>query len=143
MIIHFICTGNIYRSRMAEAYCVSKGIPGLSVLSSGIRTALNGLVPIAPYAADTLRGHGLERFVSASWQQTTAALVRKSDILVFMEDEHYRFCLDWIDSSTQTVQIWNIPDIGSGVGLAQIRTVAERTFAIIKQQTDLLLAELA
>jgi hypothetical protein len=60
-----------------------------------------------------------------------------------MEDEHYRFCLDWVDSSTQTVQIWDIPDIGSGVGLAQIRTAAERTFAIIKQQTDLLVARLA
>jgi len=139
MILHFICTGNIYRSRMAEAYCVSKGVPGLSVLSSGIQTALNGLLPIAPYASETLRGHGLERFASASWQQTTAALVRKSDILVFMEDEHYRFCLDWIDSKTQMVQTWDVPDIGSGVGPAQIRTAAERTFAIIKQRTDSLL----
>jgi len=26
MIIHFVCTGNIYRSRLAEAYCKSKGV---------------------------------------------------------------------------------------------------------------------
>ena len=143
MILHFICTGNIYRSRMAEAYCISKGVPGLSVLSSGTQTALNGLVSIAPYAEETLRGHGLECFASACWRQTTAALVRHSDILVFMESEHYHYCIDWVDSSMQTVEIWNIPDIGSGVGPAQIGTVAERTFAVIVHQTDLLLASIA
>jgi hypothetical protein len=31
MTIHFICTGNIYRSRLAEMYCASKGVPGLFV----------------------------------------------------------------------------------------------------------------
>jgi protein-tyrosine-phosphatase len=25
MTLHFICTGNIYRSRLAEAYCASRG----------------------------------------------------------------------------------------------------------------------
>lgn len=47
MVIHFICTGNIYRSRMAEASCVSRGVPGVSVLSSGTQTVLNGGVSIA------------------------------------------------------------------------------------------------
>ena len=40
MTIHFICTGNIYRSRLAEAYCASKRVAGLCVLSSGIGTKL-------------------------------------------------------------------------------------------------------
>jgi protein-tyrosine-phosphatase len=143
MILHFICTGNTYRSRMAEAYGASRRVPGLSVLSSGIQAGLSGLVPISQYAAETLRGYGLEGFASASWQQTTAALVRKSDVLVFMEDEHYRFCRDWVDPSMQMVQIWDIPDIGPGLGPVEIRTKAERTFAMIQHKTDLLLARFA
>jgi len=90
MTIHFICTGNIYRSRLAEAYCASKGTPGVRVLSSGIGATLHRGIPIAPYAERMLREHGLERFAAPSWQQTTAALVRASDVLVFMEREHYR-----------------------------------------------------
>lgn len=142
MVIHFICTGNIYRSRMAEAYCVSRCVPGVSVLSSGTQTVLNGGVSIARYAAETLRAHGLEHFASASWKQTTPALVRQSDILVFMEDEHHRFCLDWIDPRRQRVQIWGVHDIGSGAKPAEFRAAAERTFATLKAHTDLLLAGL-
>jgi protein-tyrosine-phosphatase len=105
MTIHFNCTGNIYRIRLAEAYCASKGVPGFNVMSSGIKTTLNGGVTIALYAANILRAYSLERFAAPSWQQTTAALVRASDVLVFMEREHYHFCKDWIDSSRQTVEV--------------------------------------
>jgi protein-tyrosine-phosphatase len=143
MIIHFICTGNIYRSRLAEAYCKSKGVQGLGVMSSGIQTASNGGVPIASYAADVLRAYGLERFAAPSWQQTTAALVRASDVLVFMEREHYYFCKDWVDSSRQRFEIWDISDVGSEVGAAEIMTKVERTFATIRMQTDSLLAKFA
>ena len=143
MIIHFICTGNIYRSRLAEAYCKSKGVSGLDVMSSGIQTILNGGVSIARYAADVLRAYGLERFAAPSWQQTTAALVRASDVLVFMEREHYHFCKDWVDSSRQRFEIWDIPDVGSEVGAAEIMTKVERTFATIRRQTDSLLAKFA
>jgi protein-tyrosine-phosphatase len=116
MIIHLISTGNIYRSRLAEAHCKSKGVSGLDVMSSGIQTILNGGLPIASYAADVLRAHGLERFAAPSWPQTTPALIRASDVLVFMEREHYHFCNDWVDSSRQRFEIWDIPDVGSEVG---------------------------
>ena len=143
MTIHFICTGNIYRSRLAEAYCKSKGVSGLDVMSSGIQTTLNGGIPIASYAADVLRAYGLERFAAPSWQQTTAALGRASDVLVFMEREHYHFCKDWVDSSRQKFEIWDIPDVGSRVSAGEIRKEVERTFAVIREQTDSLLIKLA
>jgi protein-tyrosine-phosphatase len=142
MITHFICTGNIYRSRVAEAYCRSKGVSGLDVMSSGIQTTLNGGLPIASYAAGALRAYGLERFAAPSWQQTTAALVRASDVLVFMEREHYQYCKDWVDSSRQKFEIWDIPDVGSEVGATEIMTKVERTFATIRRQTDSLLTRL-
>jgi protein-tyrosine-phosphatase len=139
--IHFICTGNIYRSRLAEAYCASKGITGLRAASSGIGTALNGGVPIAPYAARVLSERGLERFAAPSWQQTSAAHVRASDVLVFMEREHQRFCEAWIDAGRQTVEIWDIPDVGP-VEASQIMSKVERTFEMIRERTDMLLSAL-
>ena len=134
MTIHFICTGNIYRSRLAEAYCASKGVVGLYVSSSGVGTKLNRGVAIASYAARVLSERGIE-------QQTTAALVRASDVLVFMEREHYTFCKDWLDAVRQTVEIWNIPDVGP-VDAPQIMTKVEQTFEMIKQRTDTLLTTL-
>ena len=141
MTIHFICTGNIYRSRLAEAYCASKGVPGLRVLSSGIGTKLNRGVPIASHAARVLSERCIERFAAPSWQQTTSALVRASDVLVFMEREHYTFCKDWIDPARQTVEIWEIPDVGP-LDAAQIMTKVEQTFEMIALRTDMLLTTL-
>jgi protein-tyrosine-phosphatase len=141
MTIHFICTGNIYRSRLAEAYCASKGLPGLRVASSGIGTALNGGVPIAPYAARVLNERGLECFAAPSWQQTTATLVQTSDVLVFMEREHQRFCEDWIEPIRQRVEVWDIQDVGP-VDAAEIMNKVERTFEMIRQRTEMLLTAL-
>jgi protein-tyrosine-phosphatase len=142
MTLHFICTGNIYRSRLAEAYSASKGVPGLHVLSSGSGTRLNGGIPIAPYLAGILRAYGVERFAAPSWQQTTMTLVQASDVLVFMEREHYRFCKDWVDSIRQRFNIWDIPDVGSSGATAENSTEVERTFEIIRRKTDRLLTEL-
>ena len=138
MTVHFICTGNIYRSRLAEAYCASKGVPGLCVLSSGIGTKLNRGIPIASYAARALRERGLEHFAAPSWQQTTATLVRASDVLVFMERAQYRFCKDWLDPVRQTVETWDIPDVGQ-VDAARIMTEVAQTFEMIARRTDMLL----
>jgi protein-tyrosine-phosphatase len=140
MTIHFICTGNIYRSRLAEAYCASKAVPGICVSSSGIGTKLNRGIAIASYAARVLSKRGLERLAAPSWQQTRATLVRASDV-VFMEREHYSFCKEWIDPIRQTVEIWDIPDVRQ-VDAAQIMTEVEQTFEMIGQQTDMLLTAL-
>ena len=109
--------------------------------SSGIGTKLNRGSPIAPYAVRVLSERGIERFAAPSWQQTTAALLRASDILVFMEREHYNFCKDWLDPVRQKVEIWDIPDVGP-VDAAQIMAEVEQTFEMIEQRTDMLLTAL-
>ena len=141
MTVHFICTGNIYRSRLAEAYCASRAVPGLRTFSSGIGTGLNGDVTIAPYAARILRAQGLERFAAPSWQQTTAALVQASDFLVFMEREHYCFCEGWLDPVRHKFEIWDIPDVGQ-MDAARIMNKVEQTFEAIRRRTDNLLTAL-
>ena len=141
MTIHFICTGNLYRSRLAEAYCASRKRQELIISSSGIRATLNSGMLIAPHASRLLKERGLESFAAVSWQQTTAALVRASDVLVFMQDEHFHFCEEWIDPMRQRVEIWGIQDVQQ-VDARGIRNEVEHTFENIRQRTDLLLAAL-
>jgi protein-tyrosine-phosphatase len=141
MRIHFICTGNIYRSRLAEAYCAFRCGPGTHVSSSGIGAGLNGDAPISPYAADLLKQFGLDSFAAARWQRTTADLVRTSDVIVFMESEHRRFCEDWIEPARQRIEVWGVEDIGP-IAVAEIADKVQRTFGVIRQQTDRLLAAL-
>jgi protein-tyrosine-phosphatase len=92
MRIRFVCTGNIYRSRLAEAYCKSLRIPELQVSSSGMGAGLNDDAAISPYAAEVLARYELDSHAAARGQRRTAELVRWSDVLVFMEPEHQRFC---------------------------------------------------
>lgn len=139
--IHFICTGNIYRSRLAEAYCASRRIPGIHVSSSGIAAGATGHAAISPYAADVLAQHGLGSYAAQRWQRTTQALVQASDVIVFMESEHRQFCADWIEPERQRIEVWQIEDVGP-IDATQIPAKAQRTFAIIRQQTDALLTTL-
>jgi protein-tyrosine-phosphatase len=141
MTIHFVCTGNVYRSRLAEAYCASRCAPGIRIFSSGIAAGSGGDAPISPYAADVLARFGLDSYAAPGWQRTTAALVQSSDVLVFMESEHLRFCEDWIEPARQRIEVWEIEDVGP-VDVAEIANKVQRTFGIIRQRTDALLAAL-
>lgn len=141
MRIHFVCTGNIYRSRLAEAYFASRCKPGIHVVSSGIAAGRDGDAPISPYAAEILAKYALTSYAAAYWQRTTHALVRTSDVLIFMEAEHHRFCRDWIEPERQRIEVWGIEDVGP-IKPAEIAKKVERTFEVIRQRTDALLATL-
>jgi protein-tyrosine-phosphatase len=141
MRIHFVCTGNIYRSRLAEAYCASRCGTEIEVSSSGIAAGMNGDTPIASWAADILGRHGLTSFAAAHWQRTTEGIVRASDVLVFMEAEHRRFCEDWIEPARQRIEVWGVEDIGP-IEPTEIAGKVERTFAAICGHTGILLANL-
>lgn len=139
--IHFVCTGNVYRSRLAEAYCASMSVSGIRVISSGIAAGRYDDGPISPYAAEALARRGLLHYAAPHWQRTTADLVRSSDVVVFMESEHHRFCVDWIEPGRQRIEVWGVKDI-DGLEAVEIPNEVERTFAIIRQHTDALIASL-
>lgn len=140
MRIHFVCSGNIYRSRLAEAYCNSRCVPGLEISSSGIVAGLNQLVPISPYAADVLARYGLLSHAAAHWQRTSRGLVQESDVLVCMEPIHRRFCAKWIEGR-QRIEVWDIEDVGP-ISPLEIPAKVERTFAMIRERADSLLRDL-
>ena len=110
MKIHFVCSGNTFRSRLAETYLNSKKLPGVEVSSSGTNAekSLNG--PISWYAARIIKNEGLVNFMSHDWKKTTKELIRGNDLVIFMTKYHYDFSKSFL-SPDQKYEIWDIEDI--------------------------------
>ena len=89
----------------------------------------------------SLAMHGLLSYAAPRWQRTTADLVQASDVLVFMEAEHQRFCGRWVEPARQRIEVWEIEDIGP-LETAKIPAKVEQTFQLIRERVDLLLREL-
>lgn len=151
MHIHFVCTGNVFRSRLAEAYLNSKHIPSLRTSSSGVSASVNSDGPVTWYAANVLRKKNLVPFMSTTWQDTTKELLDDADYVVFMTDSHLQKSIDEIGWIPQKYAVWNVIDTHDH-GLSPVTknheedikviTMAENTYDLICEKADLLLEEL-
>mgnify|MGYP001604003089 CR=1 FL=1 len=136
MIVHFICTGNSYRSRLAEAYFNSKQLPNIKAISSGI----NPDKFISWITLRIIQQNGLSDYVSSSCQKTIKKLIQKSDFVVFFEDKHYEFCKN-LGFSSKNFEIWNIHDLSPEMTEREKIEKSEETFEEIKKKIDKLLAK--
>jgi protein-tyrosine-phosphatase len=137
MKLHFVCSGNSFRSRLAEAYLNSKKIPSLEVSSSGIQAKRNLNGPIAWYAMRIIKYNGLVSFMSNFWQQTTGEMIRESHTVIFMKKMHYDFCRDFITPG-QKYEIWDIEDVDNIEIEKESGNIkqSEKIFAKIKEGAD-------
>jgi protein-tyrosine-phosphatase len=152
MIIHFICRGNSYRSRLAEAYLNSKNSSGLKSISSGIIASRNESGPISWYAQRIIENEKLVPFESLSWQQTTKEILKQGDLTIFMQQEPYDYCRKKLDFTQKDYEIWDIkdmyefmsPSIGEQLMIEKDKIKAsEETFKIIKRKIDDLINRLS
>ena len=111
MTIHFICTGNTFRSRLAEAYFKSKVKDRFNVFSSGVEADkyLNG--SICWYTQRIIQKNNLIPHVSLMWQQTTEELLKKGDITIFMRNEHLQFCRKNLNYLSDKFEVWDVKDL--------------------------------
>lgn len=135
MVIHFICKGNGYRSRLAEAYLCSKKIKGLKVISSGVIASKSNNGFISWYAQRIIQYEGLINYSKPSWQQTTPALLNKADINIFMDKKNYEYAKNNLSYSTGNYEIWNIPDLDD-LGFTIKRETLEKDLERIKATDD-------
>ena len=111
--IHFVCTANAYRSRLAETYLLSKQIPDIDVSSSGVREEnyrnVNG--PISWQALRLLTRYGLIPFLPKNNStQTTPQQLQQADLVIFMRDRHHQIAKEELNFNGN-YEVWNISDI--------------------------------
>lgn len=110
--VHFVCRGNSFRSRIAEAYLKSLNIKGITVISSGTvakeYSNVNGL--LLPYTKEVLVAHNLLKYDKSKWDQLTPSRVSNKDITIFIGQQSYKEAkAKKMIHNNYTV--WDIPDI--------------------------------
>jgi protein-tyrosine-phosphatase len=151
MHIHFVCTGNVYRSRLAESYLKSNLIDSITASSSGTEAgkhyASNG--PISWLAMRLIQRNNLTPFLKPTSETTTREMLAKADLIIFMNTPNYDYAKDHLGYCEKNYQIWRVLDFGEFPDSEAILTderrqleVSERTFEQIKQAVDNLVAEL-
>jgi protein-tyrosine-phosphatase len=151
--VHFVCTGNAYRSRLAEAYLKGKQLSWLHVSSSGIAAEHHFLKngPICWDAMRLIHKYHLIPFMSLIWTQTAPQHFVSADMVIFMCQEHYQYVKDCLGYQGICYQIWDIADMAiQGLtgreetieyDIARIKS-AEHTFECIREKVDFLVEDL-
>ena len=146
MLIHFVCSGNAYRSRLAEAYLNSLQIPSIKVMSSGSRANVDHRYTIMPYTVLLLEKYKLAQYASKDKIQLTQARFDAADVTICVNRAVYREAEeDGLTVPSRTF-IWDITDVKdepealADVAEGQIPPITERTFHQIQTHVDELLA---
>lgn len=155
MHIHFVCSGNSYRSRLAEAYLKSRvDDQRIVVDSSGIEAEKHkfGNGPICWYAMRLMKRKNLVPYMSWKEQQTTAEVLKDVDLLICMRPVHLDFCQNQLGYRGK-FEVWEIPDLnemdefipstepGIETDINHIK-LTEKTYELITKKVDDLVKEI-
>jgi protein-tyrosine-phosphatase len=148
MRVHFICNGNAYRSRMAQAYFQSLHT-GIEAISSGTRAdkSRDRNVPVVvDFTADFLRRHGVDPSgLNPHPVQLTQEMLQKGDVTVVINDIALDLAKKVVTLPTD-VRVWDISDVeeqdAKGEEVLERGAHTERIFVKIKQNVDELAREL-
>jgi protein-tyrosine-phosphatase len=142
--LHIVCTGNTFRSRLAEAYINSKEIKGLHVSSSGTRASDNHSGPITWYCMKILKETELYKYMSTTWAQTTKEVLDDNDFIIFMEHSHLNWCRDNVGYKGDNNVVLNVADVFPDKQKTVFDDVmeTEEIFSEIKYKIDKLIPEI-
>lgn len=108
--IHFVCRGNVYRSRIAEIYVKSLGLTDVDVSSSGIEASWYAKDFIAPWTKYAAQQNQLDISLSPISHQTNEQTLANSDIIVFVNTDVYKDALKKYNFNTAKSLVWKIAD---------------------------------
>jgi len=131
--ILFICTGNYYRSRVAEAMfnhlAEQRGLPWRA-FSRGLMAHL-APGPISEYTQDGLASRGVHlRHTAEGSAQLTEDDLRTANVIIALKDaEHRPMFMRWFPEWTKKVVYWDVtdqPDVRPEVALPAIEEEVRR-----------------
>jgi len=140
MVVHFICMGNVYRSRLAEAYLNSLHLPHVKATSSGVYANMNLWGPIGSYTVPLLEDDGILNLTAPKWTQVSQAVIDQADVVICVNREVYSRVKAEFTLPLRTF-IWDITDINKLLPQwqyheAEVVAVTQRTYRHIKQRVD-------
>lgn len=133
----FLCTGNFYRSRYAEAW-FNYHAPRHSLLwraeSRGFRPHLEE-VQLSPYAADRLVASAVPRLLTrrSPAPVTEADLADASLVVALHEPEHAPMMAERFPRWADRIRYWRVPDIDEVTPPVALRRIEEEVEALIRQ----------
>ncbi|WKZ24808.1 MAG: hypothetical protein QY321_00100 [Patescibacteria group bacterium] len=111
MKIHFICSFNATRSRLAEAYARSVFPKGFLIDSSGVKATGKGFNKgLSRYAYNIIKKNNLEKYVSKKSVGTTLELLQDRDLIIFMEPRHLSYVQTNFNYTPLNYECWGIKD---------------------------------
>jgi protein-tyrosine-phosphatase len=137
MTVHFVCSGNTYRSRLAEAYLNSKRLANVKGVSSGVNASDNNRRPTSWLIQRLIEINKLVLFEKPNWTQTTKLLLDSADLTIFFDRKYYNYCVKQFKFHPHLFEIWDIGDLDKNIkdDVEKIR-VTEGTFNLIRQKVD-------
>jgi protein-tyrosine phosphatase len=110
----FICTGNVYRSRFAQAifnhYAEQREIPW-TAFSRGLAVHLAG-EDLSPFTAGALASRRIElRHTGIRTQLSEADLSIASHRIALHRSEHFPMMTMQFPAWTERIEYWEVPDI--------------------------------
>lgn len=128
MKILFLCTGNAYRSPLAEAL-LKKLRPDLKVDSAGLIVA----IPISMQIRAYLKEHAASDFLKPYPESIDEKEFNDYDVIVAMEPKHKSAVLKRCPNCEKRVIVWNIED-----PYLESDKDAQRIFAEIEKRVKIL-----
>jgi protein-tyrosine-phosphatase/ADP-ribose pyrophosphatase YjhB (NUDIX family) len=110
-VIHFVCRGNTYRSRLAAAYMDTLLDNRFVVNSSGIDAQRSPIKTSEPYTKATAKFHNLSHGVADLKTQTTDDLLATADVVIFMNKDVYEEARKRFAFDERKVQVWRVADM--------------------------------
>lgn len=144
MNLHFVCTGNVFRSRLAQSYAkyLLKDRTDITITSSGVNASHAKDGPISWYTLKIIEDNDLIPYMSQTWIQTTAEILTKQDLIIFIQPWHLEQCQQRFGYTGTNHQVWDIPDVTPDMSDDQIISFSQKQFELIKLKVSDLVRQL-
>ena len=144
--VNFVCNGNVYRSRLAEAYVNSLRSDDFEFSSSGVVSDSdfsnpNDIPKLAEYVAEVCE---LDLCLSPKRRQTTAEDISSSDFIVCLNRSVFERLTAKFSIDTARLAVWHVPDVADiyldhndpNYASGEVRALSVQSFEAIKRSID-------
>lgn len=119
--LHFVCNGNVFRSRLAEAYAKSFELKDLKITSSGVKAKKYDENYVSSSARVLAKQNKITEYLSDRRTVTTTQILKNSDLIVFLNEDVYETARASFKFDEMKCLVWNIKDLEDYKGITRVQ----------------------